>query len=272
MHLTIFAYYSSINGTIENAVPRVDGWSAPACRAIKRCEAPKDVLPTVKNAVRDAGARYLEKLDIYGHGRPGVLILSTGKKIEWAPESKFWIDLEELGEWLSPTAHVRLIGCDTGTCQKGFDLVKALASRLGKERVVSAPRATINPDDFVYYGLKEEVARDYLVASHQLTSPVPGVIRPCLASGKNWESFGRWIELLKPGYVPQGYDNIPAAIPDAEGRVEDVTVAVSGERRVIAITPVCKPDSHFLLRWLSCDPAPSLDALSELLGVKLTAI
>lgn len=281
MHLTIFAYYSSINGTIENAVPRVDGWSVPAYRVIKRCAVPGDILPTVKNAVVDAGVSWLEKLDCYGHGRPGSLILSADRMIDWTPQSDFWVKLAELRQWLSPTAHVRLLGCDTGTSQEGFDLIKELARELGEQRVVSAPRSTINYEDFTSYGFKEEVARECLVSSDTLTGPVEGLLRPSPVSEKVRKQFDPWIERLQqPGYLLQSYGRMPAAIVDGSEDIEGFTVTVSSARRVIAITlpspepdshPLSRPDTHFILRWLKREPAPSLEDLLDQLRVKLMA-
>lgn len=274
MHLTLVSYPSSVDTDIEDAVPRMDGWSAPLCRAVARCDEPGEVLDRVKHIVHGFDRPILlQRLDLYGHGHPGSLTLGDPgdpRCINLKTDSAFWRDLKELGKCLAPNAHVRLLGCDTGACLAGFRLIKELAMRLGQERVVWAPRTDIAWSDFGFDGFKEELARQYLVSSQTLTEPVPSVSRPGPVPID--AKYRPWLERLQPGYVPRGYADMPAATLDGTGRLKGLTISVRCARRVIAFTSEDSPRRPYLFRWLDCASAPSLMDLAQRLGLQLEAV
>jgi hypothetical protein len=276
MHLTIISYPSSVDDSIEDAVSRIDGCSDPASRSVARCDQLGEVSEKVKNIVYAFNPpKLVRRLDLYGHGHPGSITIGDTESIDTEADSIFWQDLEELQGALLPNADVRLLGCDTGACTKGFELIRTLAHRLGQQRVVWAPRAVITWSDFGPQGFKEEVASRYLVSSRDLSRPMPGLIRPSSTPGEGQEKHAKWFEHLPAGYQHEGYGEMPAATLDGWGSTregdQEVTVTVRGARRVIAITSGGTRGRHYLFRWLSCTEAPPLDALAERLSVELRA-
>ncbi|GMU06382.1 DUF4347 domain-containing protein [Corallococcus caeni] len=271
MHLTLVSYPSSVDTEIENAVPRMDGWSAPRERAVARCDEPAEILDRVKHTVHRSGRpSFIQRLDVFGHGHPGSLTLGDPggpRGITRKTDSDFWRDLQELETCLTPDAQVRLLGCDTGVGLDGFTLVKELAKRL--ERVVLAPRAEIRWSDFGSTGFDDELARKYLVSSQTLTAPVSALLRegpvPIV------DKYRPWLERLQPGYLAEGYVDMPAATLDATGKVGDMRIQVRCARRVIAFTSPGQ-SLPYLCRWLDREPAPSLMELSERLGLQLMAV
>jgi hypothetical protein len=274
MHLTIVSYPASVDTDIEDAVPLMDGWSAPCERAVARCDEPGEVLDRVKYIVYRSGQPIrIQRLDFYGHGHPGSLTLGepgNSRCISLKTDSGFWRDLKGLGKCLERNAHVRLLGCDTGAGLEGFTLIKELAKQLGDKRVVWAPRTDIAWSDFDCDGFKEELARKYLVSSQTLTEPVPSVSRhgPVPIETR----YRPWLERLQPGYVPEGYADMPAATLDGTGWLEEMTITVRCARRVIAFTEKKQPRRPYLFRWLDRESAPSLMELSQRLGLHLEAV
>lgn len=91
------------------------------------------------------GSGPIDVLDIYYHGGPGLMTLgrSNGSCLTLFASDEHAatplhsaVPISELGKLLAPTAHVRLLGCNTAAGSSGRMIVYKLARALGEQRVV----------------------------------------------------------------------------------------------------------------------------------------
>jgi hypothetical protein len=93
----------------------------------------------------------IKSLDIIGHGKPGEIGVGDGRGNEEGKhidgdEEEWGDDLARLRNRFCDDAEVRLLGCNTGVCDKGASKLYDLAQFLGV--TVTGTTRDIYPDDF----------------------------------------------------------------------------------------------------------------------------
>ncbi|NPC45472.1 DUF4347 domain-containing protein [Corallococcus exiguus] len=205
------------------------------------------------------------RLDLFGHGAPGSLILGDKQAPLMTANRSTWGRLLMLKDFLTPGAEVRLLGCETGIHPEGFDVLQGLSQQLGC--TVWGAKTRIDWSDFREMGFDPKLVKDLLVSSAEMESPISATSRPGDSMKAGLEELERLRIGVPSGYEPEGYAPMPASILDEvwENQEQKVTVTVRGQRRIIVIT--ASPGRHFLLRWLAPRTAPSLDALKPQLNI-----
>jgi hypothetical protein len=160
MHLTIISYPSTLTPVFEDAARRMDGFTHPRQNSVDRCQRPVQLVQAVANVATLYGKVSL--LDLFGHGRPGVLVLGDGGGGEMTVEEV----LPLVAGYLQPDAQVRLLGCETGLGEPGHAMLCRISAALGG-RTVWGTNSPISGYDFGPDGFLEEVARKVLVSSRE---------------------------------------------------------------------------------------------------------
>jgi hypothetical protein len=136
--------------------------ASPAFR-VARCDSPDDLIDIVAG---DAQARgKIDILDFYDHGSIGGMLL--GDDVLFHSDGNQYSQLvnediaRSLSEFLSETAHVRLLGCSTaaadGPSLEARLLLLKLSNALGAHRVAFGTIEPVVVDDFGSYGLRRDV-------------------------------------------------------------------------------------------------------------------
>jgi hypothetical protein len=107
-----------------------------------RCNSGRALIAEAKNAFDHFGSP-IDLLDIYYHGGDGTMYIGrNGNHLDCLFQSDEslrrltgWNWAEQLARYLSPTAHVRLLGCETALGVAGRMLVYKLGVELGQRRV-----------------------------------------------------------------------------------------------------------------------------------------
>ncbi|HSR99349.1 MAG TPA: hypothetical protein VLM79_19995 [Kofleriaceae bacterium] len=130
---------------------------------VLRCDSPPDLLDLVASEVRARGK--LDILDLYDHGNIGGMLM--GDDVLFATDSDVASSLvnEDLArglrEFLSETAHVRLLGCSTsaanGPSLEARLLLLKLADALGGHRMAFGTITPIQTSDFGHFGFRRDV-------------------------------------------------------------------------------------------------------------------
>lgn len=296
MHLTVIGYSARLDSEIEPSVFEVDGVSNYQ-RRFARCQFRDDLRWVVKHVVDEVDTR-VSKLDIFGHGGPGLLQLSPQDGDVVTPDEESWGLFADLTDLLTATADVRLLGCDTAA---GIDGPKVLAgleaelSRAGNARTVWGSLATLNWTDFGPMGFRTDVASEFLRPASRMSAPVEGIRRMRMVSrpisprenprmwspwnspppsipqgvfpGEASAELQRIAKLLPPGYVSDGYQVMPAAVVDDRWSDGGLTVTLCGTRRVVAVCSKETAPHCALFRWLSITAAPSCREIKRCLAV-----
>ncbi|MCI0570316.1 MAG: DUF4347 domain-containing protein [Myxococcaceae bacterium] len=163
MHLVVISYPSRLDVRFEETAFAVHAHRGQPGRVFRRCQHP--------NQLRELAGDFPERvrlLDLVGHGAPGKLTLGDADAV--TPDPSSWHLLEALGEHLAPDADVRLLGCDTGTLQQGYDVLRGL-SRALEGRTVWGATAMLLSSDWCAEGLLPTTAAEYLVSSRTLVAP-----------------------------------------------------------------------------------------------------
>jgi Domain of unknown function (DUF4347) len=164
VHLVVISYPSRLDVRFEEAAFAVHARRGQPGRAFRRCQHPLQL--------RELVGDFPEKvrlLDLMGHGAPGKLMLGDVDAV--TPDPSSWGLLAALGEHLAPDAEVRLLGCDTGALQQGYDVLRGLSQALGG-RTVWGATAILVSGDWCAEGLLPATAAEYLVSSRTLSAPV----------------------------------------------------------------------------------------------------
>ena len=94
-----------------------------------------------------------------------------GSGVVVTPEPSSWSLLAGLDPYLHPQAELRLLGCHTGADREGFEVLRGVSALMG--RTVWGTASLLYSGDWGELGLKDEVAREWLVSSAGLATPVP---------------------------------------------------------------------------------------------------
>lgn len=133
---------------------------------VRRCLTVEDFI----DAVKTIGARrFVERLDILDHGAEGVQAMGDGVlwRSDAAPESRLVGEelAHEIRPYLSETAQVRLLGCNTAVGKAGRLLLLKLARALGPHRTVYGMIDRVIEDDFDSEGYAPAIERQGLFSS-----------------------------------------------------------------------------------------------------------
>nr|WP_254623742.1 DUF4347 domain-containing protein [Myxococcus sp. CA033] len=263
MHLTIIAYASRLDWDIERAVFRVDGRSDPL-RRFARCQE-RSQLQWIVNEVVNESNQKVARLDIFGHGKSGTLTLGDqGQEVVTQHEASWDLfpDLKT-DDLLTDNAEVRLLGCDTGTLAEGRAVLEGLEAKLskgGKTRTVWGSLASIAHSDFGPEGFREEVASKFLRTASRMSASETGVRRLGGIAENAAVNVQGVMQLLPPGYVLDGLEDMPAGIVDERFPVNDLIVTLCVDRRVVAIKS--KSSNRIAVyRWTAGSQAPSREQI-----------
>jgi hypothetical protein len=201
----------------------------------------------------------VDRLDILGHGAPGVVMLGD-KELDPAAVNA----LAQKG-LLNRNARIRLLGCQSGLGAEGKRFVRKLSAQPDLKRLgvtVHAPVRSVVPAQFGKCGFVDDGPTSHFVAARRgrlVTSPEPPVPPgevPVGAMAMGWpDKLG-----LSPGYRSQGTtDVLPAAVgKPVEKAVNGATVTVMNGGRLIAVQEEGRTD-HQLYGW-SGGGAPAIPA------------
>ncbi|NTX04625.1 DUF4347 domain-containing protein [Myxococcus sp. CA040A] len=260
MHLTVIAYASLLDWRIERAVFRVDGTKDSLSRFV-RCQRREQLYWIVKDVFDQVGP--LSRVDIFGHGKPGTLTLGDPGQEVVTPDETSWGLLSSLGEFLATKAELRLLGCEVAACEEGRRVLKGLEARLSegdKPRTVWGITASIAYSDFGPGGIREDTVGPFLKSAANLDVPLEGVRRLGFAGPGIVGEVQGVMQRLPPGYVSDGYQDMPAAIVDEHIQVDELDITLCAARRIIAVR---SRSSHqfAIYRWLGMSEAPSSEQL-----------
>ncbi len=146
---------------------------------VVRCRRPEE-LP---DKLERLGARgRIAQLDIFDHGAEGMQMLGAGALFasDAVPGSEL-VGLPlaaRLAPYLTETAQVRLLGCNTGEGKAGRLLLLKLARALGERRIVFGTIDRVVEDDFDRAGYARVMEHQRLFSSvAALDAEAPGAMR-----------------------------------------------------------------------------------------------
>lgn len=137
IHLFVIARHNPVQSEFEfaaNAAVATDEF------IVERCESPQEFLPTVRRVALQARKK-IRLLDIYGHARRGQQSLGSGLLFDETTGEDI---AQGLRIFLTPTATVRLLGCDTAVGQQGKRLIETVRRNLGESRCVQGTIASFS--------------------------------------------------------------------------------------------------------------------------------
>lgn len=141
--------------------------------------------------MRASAVRPIDLLDIFDHGAPGKMAIGDETLVDLSnPDAQPDIAVfQSFHHYLSPTAHVRLLGCNTGAGLAGRKLLVKLAATLGGQRVVFGTIERVQPFHFGPDGFQ--------LIDEMLYSNVAALDSEAPAIGKRLDSiFGFKVPLL----------------------------------------------------------------------------
>lgn len=145
---------------------------------LARCDTPGDLVHVVQSVAAEHGP--IGVLDLYDHGGPGHLWLGDA----WVFASDDDPSSELLGRpiasaiatHLEDTAHVRLLGCQTGTDTASRLLLVKLARALGGHRTAFGTITMVDTIHFSSFGFRPGLEDSFLFSSlAALDGPSSGI-------------------------------------------------------------------------------------------------
>jgi Domain of unknown function (DUF4347) len=131
------------------------------------CRSPGELIDTMRKAVTETLLE-ISTLDIYGHGSMGRQKLGEDVLFDAYDENGI---ARSMRKFLTPDAHVRLLGCTTALGDPGRKLLQDVRNALGEARVVYG--TIVNCEaciDFGPRGLLAEMEDEYLFSSTEAIS------------------------------------------------------------------------------------------------------
>lgn len=169
LHLLIVARHDPPEDEFEDAAGQTQ---ATETFKVLRCNSPSELDGAIRGAVAES---YLKvgRLDIYGHGKPGIQYLGDEILVDLPKCGNFAMTVSK---YLTPDADVRLLGCTTAEGADGQNLLLELHRKLGENRVVFGTIVNCEAEvDFGPEGLLVEVEDEYLFSSTEaVTRKAPG--------------------------------------------------------------------------------------------------
>lgn len=263
IHLTVVSYPSTLHPMFEAVASRANN-QLPDHQFV-RCQRREGLHGAIMKAAPIRNLRAdVSCLDLVGHGSAGYFELGDEPL---ASGSRISRELSELKAILPSTATVRLLGCLTGSQDKGLTLLEAVSGELALEVVV--PLDVLTPDHFGQTGLKDNFAP-------LLSSQTAGVGRQALRTAARAvpvppqaviDAAASWVPRL-----PAGYEVIKrahaAAVVDFRMYYEGVKVTFACDCQLVLVDD--QPgQAPLLFRWSSPKPVPLAELLTPRSGWKM---
>lgn len=141
-----------------------------------RCDSPQGLVALAAQAVKDQGG-LLDRLDLFDHGREGRLRMGDPVLFDYPAGGGAVTGTDvaqQLKPYLSDTAQVRLLGCNTGGGEQGRQLLLQLGEIFGAQRVVYGGLAYLYEIGFDANGFLDVLTCPYLYSSKEARSgPAP---------------------------------------------------------------------------------------------------